>query len=208
MAIISSVAVGAAKGKIGNLVYSRNAGRTIAREYQPSVKNPNTPEQQRQRCKMRNVITVYNALAPALTQAFAGRKRTLSVFNAFVSANVAKIKGNADFELNGYPTIEGDLVIGNGNLGKTEFLKTGMGNTQINFSKIKNKLTEGDKAVFFAYDFDTQELTTEVVTLTATQVEAGIVSQALETAANGMSGGYIYTAKGKKSSYDIIGADA
>jgi len=83
MAIISSVAIGAGRGKVGNLVYSRNAGRTIAREYQPNVKNPNTPEQQRQRGKMRNVVLVYNALAPALTHAFAGRKRTLSVFNAF-----------------------------------------------------------------------------------------------------------------------------
>ena len=208
MAIISSVAIGAGRGKVGNIVYSRNAGRTIAREYQPSVKNPNTPDQQKQRGKMRNVVLVYNALAPALTHAFAGRKRTLSVFNAFVSVNVANIKENADFELTEYPTIEGDLVIGNGNLGKTTFSKVGAGNVQIDFSKIKNRLNADDKAVFFAYDFDTQELTTEVVTLTAAQVAAGIVPQALATGANGMSGGYIYTAKGRKSSSDIIGADA
>ncbi|HOG19601.1 MAG TPA: DUF6266 family protein [Salinivirgaceae bacterium] len=207
MAVINSVAVGAAKGKVGNIIYSRSAGRTIAREYQPSIKNPNTPEQQKQRSKMRNIIVVYNAISPALKHAFAGRKRTLSVFNAFVSANVSKMKDDADFELNSYPTAEGDLIIGNGNLGKTEFSKTGAGSVQIDFSKIKNRLSEGDKAMFFAYDFDTQELTMEVATLTAEQVEAGVVSQALATASNGMSGGYIYTAKGNKSSFDIIGAD-
>lgn len=59
--------VGGGTGKLGNSVFSQNAGRTIVRQYQSEVKNPNTERQQSARARFSFVSDLAKKLAPALT---------------------------------------------------------------------------------------------------------------------------------------------
>lgn len=57
--------VGSGRGKAGNLVFSKGSkGETIARAYQPQVKNPRTDAQLLQRAKM-NVVGQFSGLCSA-----------------------------------------------------------------------------------------------------------------------------------------------
>jgi hypothetical protein len=200
MAIIRSVAVGAAKGKVGNLVYSRNAGRTIAREYQPSVKNPRTPEQLAQRSKMKEVVVLYDALRDVLKGSFAGRKRTLSVFNAFVSANVGAMSGTTDGKFSSIYNERPELKIANGNLGKI----TVVGNT-VDFGYIKHKLRVGDKLTAFVIGNMGDAgsvMGLEKVTLTDELIQSG--EYQIQTAFGSLVGAFITTKDGRKSTESII----
>lgn len=201
MAVINSVAVGAAKGKVGNLVYSRNAGRTIAREYQPNVKNPNTPEQQAQRGKMKEIIILYNALASALTGSFAGRKRTLSVFNAFVSANVGAMSGETDGTIEAVLEERPEIKIANGNLGN---LNTTCAGTSVsaNFYNLKSKLKVGDKITLFAI---TQNGETVIETKTIIDLQDNIVTWTWGSLQNVIgAGAFIKSKDGRKSTNSTI----
>lgn len=59
--------VGGGTGKLGNSVFSQNAGRTIVRQYQSEVKNPNTARQQESRGR----FTAFNRLAKVIAPAIA-----------------------------------------------------------------------------------------------------------------------------------------
>lgn len=64
--------VGGGTGKLGNSVFSQNAGRTIVRQYQSEVKNPNTARQQNSRAR----FTLAGDIAKQFAQALAiGRPR-------------------------------------------------------------------------------------------------------------------------------------
>lgn len=200
MAVINSVAVGAAKGKVGNIVYSRSAGRTIARKYQPSVKNPNTPEQQAQRTRMSAIVGLWNVFSAPMAKAFRGRKRTTSAYNAFVSANVAKMPDTGDTDaaavLAGKPEIE----ITFGALGNVVTTRQSDFVVDANISSCKNRLTVGDKLVVFSGNMAGEEVLITEQTLTQDDITAGTVSINHVTEAEGFVCVYAYTAKGNKSS--------
>lgn len=90
--------VGGGTGKLGNSVFSQNAGRTIVRQYQSEVKNPNTDRQQNSRAR----FTLAGDIAKQFAQALAiGRPRVgaLTSRNQFtkdiipVSAGVIRMVG-------------------------------------------------------------------------------------------------------------------
>lgn len=90
--------VGGGTGKLGNSVFSQNAGRTIVRQYQSEVKNPNTARQQNSRAR----FTMAGVIAKLFAQALAiGRPRVgaLTSRNQFtkdiipVSAGVINMVG-------------------------------------------------------------------------------------------------------------------
>jgi len=92
--------VGGGTGKLGNSVFSQNAGRTIVRQYQSEVKNPNTARQQNSRAR----FTLAGDIAKMFAQALAiGRPRVgaLTSRNQFtkdvipVDAGVINFVGNA-----------------------------------------------------------------------------------------------------------------
>ncbi|MCK9302575.1 MAG: DUF6266 family protein [Bacteroidales bacterium] len=200
MAVINSVAVGAAKGKVGNIVYSRSAGRTIAREYQPSVKNPNTPEQQAQRTRMSAIVGLWNVFSAPMAKAFKGRKRTTSTYNAFVSANVAKMPNAGDTDvatvLAGKPAIE----ITFGSLGNVITTRESAAVVKADFSTCKNRLTVGDKLVVFSGNMAGEEVLITEQALTQEDITAGTVEINHDTEIEGFACVYAYTAKGNKSS--------
>lgn len=92
MAIINSSAIGKATGSLGNLTYSTQQGRTIARDRVRTVHNPNTMLQQAQRSKMRDVVLAWSLIGNDVKKLFTKRKKYSSAYNAFVSANIADIE--------------------------------------------------------------------------------------------------------------------
>lgn len=91
--------IGTGRGKAGNLVFAKgDNGETIARAYQPQVKNPRTASQLRQRSKM-NVVGQFSALVPASLIAplgMGGQRRNRSEFSRILlnAADVTFTEGN------------------------------------------------------------------------------------------------------------------
>lgn len=91
--------IGTGRGKAGNLVFAKgDNGETIARAYQPQVKNPRTAPQIMQRSKM-NVVGQFSALVPAALIAplgMGGQRRNRSEFSSILlkAANVTFTDGN------------------------------------------------------------------------------------------------------------------
>lgn len=91
--------IGTGRGKAGNLVFAKgDNGETIARAYQPQVKNPRTAPQLRQRSKM-NVVGQFSALVPASLIAplgMGGQRRNRSEFSRMLlnAAEVTFSDGN------------------------------------------------------------------------------------------------------------------
>lgn len=88
MAIVKSLAIGKARKSAGNLTYQTVKGRTIAREKPLHVANPDTPAQQAQRNRIRNLVdawrTWFSICAPYFTyiQGFG------SAYNEFIRRNI------------------------------------------------------------------------------------------------------------------------
>lgn len=88
MAIIRSLAVGKARKSAGNLTYQTVKGRTIAREKPAFVANPNTPRQQAQRSKMRNLVAAWRAWFSLMKPYFTVIDGFGSAYNQFVKMNM------------------------------------------------------------------------------------------------------------------------
>lgn len=82
---------GKVNGKIGSIVYSTNAGQTIAREYNPNVANPNTQAQVNQRARLKLASQLAAALAPVIAIPRDGMK---SPRNLFIALNMEQILAN------------------------------------------------------------------------------------------------------------------
>ena len=78
---------GQASGKLGEAVFYRAGGEQRTRAYVKAVKNPKTLAQMMQRITMGNLVSMYSALKPVLSQSFPSRAANRSAFNEFVSAN-------------------------------------------------------------------------------------------------------------------------
>lgn len=78
---------GQASGKLGEAVFYRAGGEQRTRAYVKAVKNPKTLAQMMQRITMGNLVAMYAALKPILSQSFPLRATNRSAFNEFVSAN-------------------------------------------------------------------------------------------------------------------------
>lgn len=78
---------GHASGKLGEAVFYRAGGEQRTRAYVKAVKNPKTLAQMMQRITMGNLVSMYSALKPILSQSFPLRPTNRSAFNEFVSAN-------------------------------------------------------------------------------------------------------------------------
>ena len=75
---------GKTSGKIGSIVFSTSGGETIAREYNPHVANPSSPEQVNQRAKMKLMSQLSAALSPVIAMTKEG---LTSKRNKFVKRN-------------------------------------------------------------------------------------------------------------------------
>lgn len=83
--------IGGLKGRIGNVVYATNKGKTIARVYQPVVANPNTYRQQVSRVRFSIAGQVSKAMLRFITagynNGFSGREFQQAVKVMIASGN-------------------------------------------------------------------------------------------------------------------------
>lgn len=79
--------LGLASGKVGDLVFYRDGGEQRTRT-RVVPKNPRTPAQQRQRCKIANVSAVYRQLSAVLSSAFTSAKPNQSGYNVFAASAI------------------------------------------------------------------------------------------------------------------------
>lgn len=114
MAIVKSLGLGKARGSAGEFTYSTIQGRTIARTKPAHVHNPNTPAQQVQRSKMRDVVVAWRDVGQRFEKLWTNRKKYHSAYNSFVAANIAN---NGTFEVakdGTYIYMEDGFVLGQG----------------------------------------------------------------------------------------------
>lgn len=102
---------GKVNGRIGSIVYSTNAGQTIAREYNPHVANPNTTAQVNQRARLKLASQLAAALAPVIAIPRDGMKTPR---NQFISMNMEQIIANSGVAQVTYENLQ--LTSGNAGL--------------------------------------------------------------------------------------------
>lgn len=102
---------GTGVGKLGNVVFSVNAGVQIVREYNSNVSNPSTMAQVNQRARMKLLAQ----LACAVSSAIAIPKQGLvSARNQFISANfplTTSVNGTATIDMDGLQLTKGTLPL-------------------------------------------------------------------------------------------------
>lgn len=91
--------VGSGTGKLGNSVFSSNAGRTIVRQYNPEVKNPKTERQQAARARFKFVCELAKKVAAAVSigmprvGALTSRNQFTKMYLPFGSNDVIQYEG-------------------------------------------------------------------------------------------------------------------
>lgn len=81
--------LGYARGKVGDLVFSRRLGQQVTKAYNPSPHNPKTEAQMMQRTKLAGLVAAYRAMRIILDHSFTNRKEGQTSYNVFVSSNMA-----------------------------------------------------------------------------------------------------------------------
>lgn len=92
MAIIKNVVMRGASQKLGGVVFYTRKGETVARELAPSVSNPRTWEQMKQRVRLANVVNTYKANKAWIDGAFEDKGEKETDYNAFVRFNLTDSK--------------------------------------------------------------------------------------------------------------------
>lgn len=92
--------LGQARGKVGDLVFSRTNGEQITRARNTSPKNPQTPLQMAQRVIMSTVGKAYSLMAPIADHAFQGRSEGTMCQSRFTELNIALLRRAAAEALN------------------------------------------------------------------------------------------------------------
>lgn len=84
--------LGFARGKVGDVVFSRQGGQQVARARNRSPKNPQTPVQLLQRIVMKTTSLAYSLLQPICNHSFQGRAEGTPCQSRFAQLNVAKFR--------------------------------------------------------------------------------------------------------------------
>ena len=128
MAVINSPFVGNARGKLGEAVFYRSKGNTIARGYNPEPKNRRTVSQQSQRSVFSAAVKFYaRGVQNLFLFAFENKKPQESDYNAFMryNANRGMYFGPTQNDDDTYPAL-GDFILTRGSLGSfNQYLATG-----------------------------------------------------------------------------------
>lgn len=87
--------LGQARGKVGDIVFSRANGQQITRARSAQVKNPQTQAQMVQRIMMNTVIQAYSAMSPITDHSFEGIKEGQDSMSFFMSKNIKLLRSLA-----------------------------------------------------------------------------------------------------------------
>lgn len=105
MAIVSSIAIGRASGPIGNVSFSTQKGRVIARQKPTVVSNPRTQDQRTQRKKFSSAVVAWYMIGNAVKSGITQLVGYGSQFNTYVSKN-AHLFANRDFDKQSFVTAD------------------------------------------------------------------------------------------------------
>ena len=105
MAIINSILLGRAKGSIGNVSFSTQKGRVIARQKPSIVANPRTQAQLDQRAKVSAVNVAWYMIGNVIKSGITQLVGFGSQFNTYVSKN-ANVFAGKDFTKETFKTMD------------------------------------------------------------------------------------------------------
>lgn len=84
--------LGFARGKVGDVVFSRQSGEQVARARNRSPKNPQSPLQMLQRVVLKTNSTAYSMLQPICNHSFQGRQEGTENQSRFSELNIAAMR--------------------------------------------------------------------------------------------------------------------
>ena len=116
MAVINSILLGRAKGSIGNVSFSTQKGRVIARQKPSIVANPRTQAQLDQRAKVSAVNVAWFMIGNVIKSGITQLVGLGSQFNTYVSKN-ANVFAGKDFTKETFKTL--DLLDSYASIGAT-----------------------------------------------------------------------------------------
>ena len=123
--------LGQARGKVGDLVFSRSLGKQIVRSRATSVANPKTYGQNAQRCILASVAKAAAALTPIVDHSFASITYGAESVRHFRKINMNKMRdaylnnsGSFNYVPKGGSFMAGEYIISQGNLPAFECLST------------------------------------------------------------------------------------
>lgn len=140
---------GQMRGKVGDLVFTRNAGEQVTRSRNRRPKNPQTTKQMAQRAALATCVEFFTRGQRNLFKfAFESKKPGESDYNAFVRANIGNVPVQSHKSLLENNTVFGPFIMSQGSLAEPAFdfsydnihgaiLTTAVG-------KVGNQLTIGD----------------------------------------------------------------
>lgn len=86
-----NIFTGTLRGKVGDVIFSRQGGEQRSRAYIPVVKNPRTQSQMRQRVQLSNLVSFYRNVIRLFPSAFSNKPQSQSDYNQFVAKNLAVV---------------------------------------------------------------------------------------------------------------------
>lgn len=84
--------LGQARGKVGDIVFSRNNGQQIVRARSAVVKNPQTTKQTLQRILLNTISQAYSLMCPICDHSYEGLKTGQQTMSAFMKVNLNAIR--------------------------------------------------------------------------------------------------------------------
>lgn len=134
MAIINSIILGRAKGSIGNVSFSTQKGRVIARQKPSIVANPRTQAQLDQRAKVSAVNVAWYMIGNVIKSGITQLVGLGSQFNTYVSKN-ADVFAGKDFTKETFKTF--DLLGSYASIGANSKLPYTKVNEEFNVLEVK-----------------------------------------------------------------------
>lgn len=83
---------GTLRGKVGDIIFSRQGGEQRSRAYIPQVRNPKTRSQMIQRTQLANLVSFYRNVIRLFPSAFQNKPSNQSDYNQFVGKNLNATK--------------------------------------------------------------------------------------------------------------------
>lgn len=213
MAIVRSLAIGKAVNSAGPLTYQTVKGRTIAREKPVHVANPNTPAQQAQRGKMRNIVAAWREWFFLLSPYFTAIQGYGSGYNEFVRRNIHLADQPWYEDEMFYPSRFKGAVMSTGkygaaalNISPAEELVT----VGINDLQLRGVIEEGDQIVVVRLtdDAEAPTLTTKVLDAEDVEALAGGDTIGIATPVGGYTAAFFYSSARRLASVGVMTADA
>ena len=156
---VSSQLVGT--GKLGNVVYTQNAGVCITREYKERISNPSTPKQVNQRARMKLMSQLAADFATVIV---IPKKKLVSARNGFISKNF-----DFSYANNGEAgiTLE-NLQLTEGRSGLAQITATRNSSSGIDVALAENSAAMHSRVVYVIYKKTSEQKLQLVATKVAT----------------------------------------